>query len=192
MGKYAAAGVGTVADGSTQYHWSSNNKFNSNKPQAGYVFNGNQWQAPNSAPHMMSFDAVYNKANPFADEAKKYQNQLANLMANPGSGTSNPMYQHAFDQGLEAVNRTAAAKGQLGSGNRLAELVNYGQGQASQNFFKLADLYSELSGAKAQNPVGAVGAGLDLFAAQDRVQQTMNNTPVLTHSSGGGGWRRLY
>ena len=40
----------------------------------------------------------------------------------------------ASNQGLEAVNRTAAAKGQLGSGNRLYDLTNYGQGLASQTY----------------------------------------------------------
>lgn len=45
-----------------------------------------------------------------------------------------PAYKWRYDQGLEAVNRTAAAKGMLGSGNRLAELTKYGQGMASQEY----------------------------------------------------------
>lgn len=45
-----------------------------------------------------------------------------------------PAYKWRYDQGLEALNRTAAAKRMLGSGNRLAELVNYGQGMASQEY----------------------------------------------------------
>ena len=45
-----------------------------------------------------------------------------------------PAYKWRYDQGLEAVNRTAAAKGMLGSGNRLSELVKYGQGAASQEY----------------------------------------------------------
>lgn len=45
-----------------------------------------------------------------------------------------PAYKWRYDQGLEAVNRTAAAKGMLGSGNRLAELTKYGQGMATQEY----------------------------------------------------------
>ena len=59
-----------------------------------------------------------------------------------GSGTlsnlvnieQSPAYKWRYDQGLEAVNRTAAAKGMLGSGNRLAELTKYGQGMATQEY----------------------------------------------------------
>lgn len=106
-----------------------------------------------------------------------YQNQLATLMSSPGSMATSPMYQFAFDQGLNAVNRTQAARGMLGSGNRLYELTNYGQGLAGQQYFNQANLLSGLqsqeqnfalnrgnqlamlSGAGVGNPYGAAQLG---------------------------------
>ena len=61
-------------------------------------------------------------------------NKLNTLLQNPESVSSTPGYQFAYNQGLEAVNRTAAAKGQLGSGNRLYDLTKFGQGLASQTY----------------------------------------------------------
>lgn len=55
-------------------------------------------------------------------------------MSNLVNIEQSPAYKWRYDQGLEALNRTAAAKRMLGSGNRLAELVKYGQGMASQEY----------------------------------------------------------
>ena len=107
-------------------------------------------------------DAVANRNNANLNYAQNRNNQRAELewankqrMYDPsfwqqafsgggggGSGTlsnlanieQSPAYKWRYDQGLEAVNRTAAAKGMLGSGNRLAELTKYGQGMASQEY----------------------------------------------------------
>lgn len=45
-----------------------------------------------------------------------------------------PGYKFAVDQGNQAMNRTAAAKGMLGSGNALVEAQKFGQGLAQQNY----------------------------------------------------------
>lgn len=57
-------------------------------------------------------------------------------MLTPGNTfqPSDPSYQFRFQQGLDAVNRGAAKSGMLGSGNQMAELMQYGQGMASQEF----------------------------------------------------------
>lgn len=160
---------GTVADGKTWY--------GNMMPNQGSVWNGSGWTSPN----MMNFNDLYQKANPWATQAPVYQNKLAQLLETPGAMTSNPAYQHAFDQGMEAINRTAAARGQLGSGNRLMELTKFGQGQASQNFFNLANLYSKLAGADNQNAAGAVGAAASAINGQTNA---LNGVPVTRVSSG--------
>ena len=71
-------------------------------------------------------------------------NKLSALLSNPSSIESQPGYQFAYNQGLEAVNRTAAAKGMLGSGNRLYELTKYGQGLASQQYGNTVSQLSNL------------------------------------------------
>ena len=160
---------GTVADGGTWY--------GSFKPVQGSKWTGSSWSNPN----LMNFDQLYAKANPWASQTAGYQAKLSDLLNNPGSMTSNPAYQFAFDQGMEAFNRTAAAKGQLNSGNRLMDLTKYGQGLASQNFMSLADLYSTLAGAKNQNAAGAVSAAASAVNGQ---QQALNGAPVVKMTGG--------
>lgn len=47
---------------------------------------------------------------------------------------STPGYQFALDEGQRAIDRSAAARGGLVSGNTLAELTRYGTGLADQTF----------------------------------------------------------
>lgn len=78
-----------------------------------------------------------------------YQNQLNQLLQNPSSVTQTPGYQFALQQGNEAINRSAAAKGMLNSGNVLAELAKYGQGMASQGYQQqLNNLQSLMQGSQ--------------------------------------------
>lgn len=104
-----------------------------------------------------------------------------------GFMTSDPSYNWRFGQGLEAVNRTAAAKGMLGSGNRLYELMNYGQGAASQEFGaefnRLASLAgtSQTMGSQAgslqaqqqQQAWGSIGQGLGGLATASQDPNSM-------------------
>ena len=96
-------------------------------PSAGTIYSGGVWLTPaqyQQSQAQQKAQQVYTTAG----------NKLNELLQNPSSITSTPGYQFAYNQGLEAVNRTAAAKGQLGSGNRLYDLTNYGQGLASQTY----------------------------------------------------------
>lgn len=81
----------------------------------------------------------------FGNEVKAYQpiydtglNALnsANAMLQPGYKfqTSDPSYQWRLDQGLGAVQNSAAAGGMLNSGGTLKALTNYAQGAASQEY----------------------------------------------------------
>ena len=73
-----------------------------------------------------------------------YKNQLDQLLTDPSKIQQTAGYQFALDQGNQAINRSAAAKGGLNSGGVLAELAKYGQGMASQQYDtqtnRLADL----------------------------------------------------
>lgn len=91
-------------------------------------------------------------ADPFASQRAQYMPQLQSLMGqnqNFGTGqaqsqldsmlqgnfnSSDPSYRFRFDQGMDAVNRSAGASGMLNSGNRLTALMNYGQGMASTEY----------------------------------------------------------
>jgi len=63
-----------------------------------------------------------------------YTNTLRNLVSNPSSITSDPYYQFLQQQGQQGLERSAAAKGMLNSGNTLAELLKYNQGLAGQAY----------------------------------------------------------
>ena len=113
-------------------------------------------------------------ADPFAEQRPQYQQQLAKLMSDPGSLATSPLYKFAQEQGLEAVNRTAGARGQLGSGNRLADLTRYGQGLAGQQFFQMAPLLGRFAGADTSSPAAAgsayaygQGKAMDAFSNQE-------------------------
>lgn len=97
-------------------------------------------------------------SDPFAPRRAAYADQLDRLMANPGDLASSPIYKFAQEQGINAIDRAAAAKGQLNSGNRLAELVKFGTGLAGQQFGQQADLLALLSGAKTGSPSAAGNA----------------------------------
>lgn len=62
-----------------------------------------------------------------------YDTRLQQMMTG-GFTPDDPSYQWRMDQGMENLSRASAARGMLGSGNVLAELTNYAQGAASQEY----------------------------------------------------------
>ncbi len=117
--------------------------------------------APLNTGGRQSLSDLTKIADPWSTERDKYKLQLSEMMADPSKFQSSPMFQASLNKGVEAVNRSAAAKGMLGSGNRLTALMDYGQGAASDNYFKMADLLSTLGGAKNQNPGGGLQASVN-------------------------------
>lgn len=73
-----------------------------------------------------------------------YQSKLNDLLTDPTKIQQTPGYQFALDQGNQAINRSAAAKGMLNSGGVLAELAKYGQGMASQNYGNQVNTLADL------------------------------------------------
>jgi hypothetical protein len=97
-----------------------------------------------------------------------YYKDLSSLMSNPGAAMqNNPVFKWQQQQGEQAVNRAAAANGQLTSGNRGMALSDYAQKQSGNNFFTLADLYSKLGGQKQ----GDIGAAATTNLNQQRINQ---------------------
>lgn len=122
---------------------------------------------------------TFNKAydlitTPSADQ-QKYRTQLSTLMDNPGSMNSSPVYQAMQDAGMNSVNRTAAAQGMLGSGNRLMDLMNQGQKTASQYYFPQQQALASLSGVQGDSAQRTLGAGslIQGQTAQNEMQTGM-------------------
>lgn len=84
----------------------------------------------------------------------------------PSQLESNPAYQFRLSQGVEALNRGAGAAGKLGSGNRLAALMDLGQGMASQEY---ADEWNrQFTGNQANYQRGVTDYGLNYGQAMDQ------------------------
>lgn len=131
-------------------------------------------------------------ADPFASQRGQYQQQLAALMQNPSSITSQPGYQFQLQQGLNSVQGSAASSGMLNSGNVLTALNKYGQDYASTQLQNQELLLAQLSGAnvgspgtagqilQGQNQSNQQAAGYLGQAVTGSIQQGYNN-----YSSGG-------
>lgn len=97
------------------------------------------------------------EANPsssrYGNEANPWLARLTALLDNPDSINQSAGYKFRFNQGQQALERSAAARGNLHSGNTLAALTDYGQGQASQEYGNqmntLMGLYGTAEGANA-------------------------------------------
>jgi hypothetical protein len=94
-------------------------------------------------------------SDPFAAQRPAYQAMLRNLLQNPQAFMDTPMIQNQLNMGSEAVNRSAGARGLLNSGNRLAELTQFGQKVGSSGFMDYANLLGTLSGATTGSPAAA-------------------------------------
>lgn len=88
------------------------------------------------------------------------QNALTQMQAlNSGDFSSfkeSPDYQFAFNQGLQGLDRSAAARGSLFSGGHSADLMQFGQGLASQNY---SNFYNRLAGLSGTGQTTASGLG---------------------------------
>lgn len=109
-----------------------------------------------------TLDSLLAKSDPFGASRQTYIDKLNGLMSNPSSIQDTPGYKFAFDQGQQALERSQAAKGMGTSGNALAELTKYGQGMASQQFDKMANLYSGLAGAN-QTPAQGLSSAASAY-----------------------------
>jgi hypothetical protein len=103
--------------------------------------------------------SAFSQSNPFGPYRDQYAKQLSGLIANPSSITSYPGYQLGFDQGNQAVQRSMAAKGFLGSGNEATALVQYGQGYAEQFLGNEEQMLAGLAGSGITPNFGAALSG---------------------------------
>ena len=94
-------------------------------------------------------------ADPFGPYRGQFANQLMALAQNPGSIVNTPGYQFRLNSGLDAVNRQASTRGLLRSGNRLVDLMNYGQNFASQEYDREMNRLAQLAGANIGSPSSA-------------------------------------
>lgn len=113
-----------------------------------------------------NLESQYNKAqdyyqpyaNTFGNASSMWGNALGlngqqGTQAAQSAYSTSPGYQFQLDQGLQALERRAAAQGQLGSGNTTTDTLNYAQGLANQDYNNWVDRL------QSANNLGVVTAG---------------------------------
>ena len=102
--------------------------------------------------------------------------QVRELMEEPESFTGSPGYQLRFGEGQRAVERSAASRGKMFSGQLLKELTTYGQGMASQEYqseFQRRMSMANLGGQAASGAVGAAQLLGQAYRQQGQAQAGM-------------------
>lgn len=98
---------------------------------------------------------------PWLEAGKSSLNQLVALQNGDFSSFKrSPDYQFALDQGLQGLDRSAAARGGLYAGGHQADVMKYAQGLASQNYGQYANRLAALAGVgqTAAGNLGSLGA----------------------------------
>lgn len=105
------------------------------------------------------------------------------LRANVGTSfQESPGYRFAFDEGVNAIDRAASARGLLNSGARLRELTRFGQGVANQEYGNWLSRLQALAGvgqtatgqaASLAASAGGQGAGMIQQAGTNAAQMQM-------------------
>lgn len=109
-----------------------------------------------------NYDRTAANLNPYIDAGKSALGQMQTL--NSGDYSSfkqSPDYQFTMSQGLQGLDRGAAARGSLYSGGHSADVLNYASGLASQNYNQYYSRLAGLSenGQNAASNLGSVGTG---------------------------------
>ena len=139
-GAVGSAAIGAVASSSAA-STQANAAEQAAQTQAGAADRASQTQ-------LQMFHEAQQTLSPYVTTGNNALSQLASLYGVGGSNTSGtpdatammkalanfPGYQFAFNQGTQALDRSASSRGLLLSGGQLKDLTTFGQGMASQQF----------------------------------------------------------
>lgn len=153
----------------------------------------NQLQATRESNAMQQkmYDENVKRQDPYLQAGNTALSQLQGGMQPGGQFTKNfapsdlamdPSYKWRLQQGTQNLNASAAARGMVGSGQNMKDVMNYGQDAASQEYGNAynryrtnrEDLYSKLSGLTQMGQNTATGVGTQgMNMAGQQAQNTM-------------------
>ncbi len=110
----------------------------------------------------LNYNRTQQNLQPYINSGTGALNGLNQLAAGDYSGFQNsPDYQFSLQQGLQGLDRSAAARGNLFSGGQQADILNYSQGLAGQQLGNYRNFLTGLagSGQSAATNLGSIGAG---------------------------------
>ncbi|WDI91922.1 hypothetical protein [Xanthomonas campestris] len=97
---------------------------------------------------------------PYLNAGTSALNQLSQLNSgNYQSFQESPDYQFTLQQGIQGLDRSAAARGSLYSGGQQADLMRYGQGLASQEYGNYYNRLASLAGQGQSAASALAGVG---------------------------------
>lgn len=114
------------------------------------------------AQNQYQYEQTQKNLAPFIQGGAQAQNSLAQLLGLGGQApdysvlTESPQYQFALQQGQQALDRDAAARGTLFSGAHTKDAMRFGQGLASQQF---QNYFNNLSSLASRGENAAAGQG---------------------------------
>lgn len=110
----------------------------------------------------MNYDRTATNLNPYIAAGTNSLGQINQLNSGDYSAFQNsPDYQFNMQQGIQGVDRSAAARGALYSGGHSADLLNYASGLASNqlNTYRNSLMNTAQMGQGAASNLGSIGAG---------------------------------
>lgn len=113
------------------------------------------------------------------ETSNPYEARLQALINDPNSISDSNAYKFRFNQGQQALERSAAAKGMLGSGNTLAALAQYGQGMASDEYGNEVGRLGALSGQRDSYNLGLKGLANSEFGLRSGVDQSLRRAGLV-------------
>ena len=196
IGSIAAAGIGALGSGLAA------------STQAGAAENAQQLQAQEAQNALNFQEQQYNteqqQAAPFLKAGTQAENTLSSLTSTPGQGlltpwnqqfqaptaaeaAATPGYQFQLQQGEDALQNSAAARGGLLSGGTAKSLDQYSQGLAStdyqqvynnafQNYLQNYNQFQTNQGNEYNRLAGLAGAGQQQVATSGQLGQQAANT----------------
>lgn len=147
----AAIGAGTTLYSASQARRGANNAANAQQQAADAAI----------AEQQRQYDLSRQDQQPWMQAGQNALGQMQALNAGDFSSfQQSPDYQFAMDQGMQALDRGAAARGGLYAGGADADRIAFGQGLASQQY---GNYYNRLAGIAGMgqgsaNALGALGA----------------------------------
>lgn len=125
------------------------------------------------------------------------EGRLSSLLSDPSSIQQTAAYKFRLGQGEEALQRQMAAKGMLGSGNRLMELTKYGQDMASQEYenqaARLQNIlgtyaggWNQAQGTNVQEALGRFGTETQGYTARGNTLANLLSTATQGYTAGRG------
>jgi hypothetical protein len=118
--------------------------------------------------------------NPYLQAGQTGANALTNSINNPARFTvqdwmNDPGYQFLLEQGNQAINNSAAARGSAVGGNALKDLTRFGQGLAATEYQSAFDRFMASQNQDLNRINAATGAGLTASGQFNNAEQNAGN-----------------